>query len=369
MTKIKRICWVVPYTRGQAPSQRFRFEQYLDVLEKNGYEHHFFPFWDQKAWRILYKPGHYLGKFLGLLRGIFRRHMLLFTFWKYDLIFIHREFSPVGFPWPVWVLSRIFKKAMVFDFDDAIWIPNSSASNRWTEKFRSYGATAKLIRWAHVVSCGNAYLQGFAKNFNPHAKLNPTTIDTENHHNIISNPTEWPFIIGWTGTHSTISYLYDLAPVIFSLAEKYQIEWRIISDKDPGFTHPCVRFVPWNKKTEIQDLATFHVGVMPLQTDPWSEGKCGFKALQYMALGIPALVSPVGVNSKIVTHGVHGFQCETEEEWRKALETLIENRALLAEMQAQTRASIEERFSVRSNTQNMLDILSLAQHLAPLPSS
>ncbi len=369
MRKTKRICWVIPYTLGQAPSQRFRFEQYLDVLAKEGYEHHFSPFWDQKAWQILYKPGHYFAKTLGLFRGMLRRYGLLFTFSRYDIIFIHREFSPVGFPWPVWIMARLFNKAVVFDFDDAIWIPNSSTSNRWTEKFRSYGATAKLIRWAHVVSCGNAYLQGFAKNFNPNSRLNPTTIDTVNHHNLISRPEEWPFVIGWTGTHSTISYLYDLAPVIFALAEKYQIEWRIISDKNPGFDHPCVRFVPWNKATEIQDLATFHVGVMPLQTDPWSEGKCGFKALQYMALGIPALVSPVGVNTKIVEHGIHGFQCETEEDWRKALVTLIENRSLLATMQEKTRQRIEEQFSVVSNTPNMLEILSLAQALADRPFS
>lgn len=351
------IWFITPYPQGNAPSQRFRFEQYLEKLEDAGYTYRFSPFWDETAWKILYKPGHITGKISGLLRGLFRRFMLIFYARKIDILFIHREFSPIGVPWPVWVLAKGMGKPVIYDFDDAVWIPNSSTSNRWTEKFRSFGSTARLIRWARIVSCGNAYLQGFARNFNPHARLNPTTIDTENLHNIISNPPEWPFIIGWTGTHSTMQYLNELAPVIFKLAENYQIEWRIISDKAPSFSHPCIRFVPWNKTTEIQDLATFHVGVMPLQTDPWSEGKCGFKALQYMALGIPALVSPVGVNTKIVDHNINGFLCETPEEWEKSLRSLIENRELLAQMQKATRKKIEQHFSVKSNTGNMLKMM------------
>jgi len=358
-----KILIVSPYPRDTAPSQRFRYEQYLDLLKEAGYTVEFSPFWDSRAWAILYKPGRILAKFAAMFRGILRRLGLLFTASRYDLIFIHREFSPVGYPWVAYVVSRWLKIPIVFDFDDAVWIPNSSKSNAWTEVFRSFSSTSRLVSWASAVSCGNEYLRGFALTYNANAFLNPTTIDTANYHNRLANPEPEPFVIGWTGSHSTVSYLNELVPVIEKLSAKHSIELRVISDRPPEFTLSCLRFVPWEKESEIDDLLTFHVGVMPLRTDPWSEGKCGFKALQYMALGIPALVSPVGVNVHIVSHGTDGFICHTEQDWEHYLEALIVDRTRLAALKTETRKKIETRFSVQSNSENFLHILALARSL------
>lgn len=115
-------------------------------------------------------------------------------------------------------------------------------------------------------------------------------------------------------------------------------------------------FKPWKKETEIEDLALFDIGIMPLPDDTWAKGKCGFKALQYLAMEIPAVVSPVGVNSKIIEHGGNGFCCTTEEEWFEVLEILILNEAGRKIMGERGRRKVIEHYSVLSNSATFLSL-------------
>jgi glycosyltransferase involved in cell wall biosynthesis len=143
-------------------------------------------------------------------------------------------------------------------------------------------------------------------------------------------------------------------PVFELLEKEFQFTFRVISDREPDFKLKSLEYIKWNEASEIADLVKIDIGLMPLSPDKWSEGKCGFKALQYMALGIPALVSPVGVNTKIVDHGINGFVCTTDEEWFQALSQLLSNRKLIQEMGSKTREKIEQHFSIQSNTENFL---------------
>jgi glycosyltransferase involved in cell wall biosynthesis len=211
---------------------------------------------------------------------------------------------------------------------------------------------------AYKVSCGNEYLRNFAAESGGNAIYNPTTIDTANHHNRTKDQNGSGFVIGWTGTHSTMQYLDALLPVLQKLEEKYTFTFNVISDSAPEFMLKSLKFTKWTKETEVDDLLQFNVGLMPLVDDKWANGKCGFKALQYMSLGIPALVSPVGVNTKIVDDGVNGFICNTPDDWYNALSKLMNNRQLLIDLGANTRKKIEEHYSVRSNTANFITLFS-----------
>ena len=143
---------------------------------------------------------------------------------------------------------------------------------------------------------------------------------------------------------------------IRELKKKIEFRFVIISDESPSESLDLFEFVKWNKATEIDDLLTFNIGIMPLSHDPWTEGKCGFKALQYMALGIPALVSPVGVNENIVDHGKNGFICRTDSDWKERLSYLLENRQELIKMGLEGRKKIEAEYSVLSNTSNFIHL-------------
>lgn len=351
-----RILFLVPYPHGQAPSQRFRFEQYLDILSAKGHRYQVAPFLSMATWTILYKPGQALAKAVGIGQGFVRRLLLLFRVPAYDFVFIHREAAPVGPPVFEWFIAKVLKKRVVYDFDDAIWLANTSEANRIAASVKWHHKVASICQWAYKNSCGNAYLAAYAQQFNPRTVVNPTTIDTVHLHNQVRDQsTPGRLVIGWTGTHSTLKYLHQVVPVLAKLEEEgLDFEFRVISNQPPALPLRSLVFLPWRKDTEIADLLGFHVGLMPLEDDVWAKGKCAFKALQYMALGIPALVSPVGMNTEVVEHGRNGFVCNSPIEWEASLRQLLSDASLRQELGRAARTTVEQRYSIRANTSNFL---------------
>lgn len=349
-----KILFVTPYPHGKAPSQRFRFEQYLSFLQADGWTYSLAPFMDEHTWSILYKPGHLFAKAGGILKGFLKRVLLLFRVPAYDFIFIHREATPVGPPWFEWVVARLLRKKIIYDFDDAIWIPNTSDANKIVAGMKWHQKVGAVCKWAYKVSCGNTYLQQYASQYNPNAFVNPTTIDTLHHHNQVKSQNTEKVVIGWTGTHSTLKYLDALIPVIRKLEKKYAFEFCVISNQAPAFKLDSLVYIPWQKESEIADLMRFNVGLMPLEDDLWAKGKCAFKALQYMALGIPALVSPVGMNTEVVTNGQNGFICHGPEDWYEKLEKIIRDVPLRSCLGRASRKKIEQDYAVAANRDTFL---------------
>lgn len=354
-----RILFIVPYPQGKAPSQRFRFEQYLDRLTEAGHTWHLAPFISVATWNILYKSGHTLAKATGILSGFLRRIGQLFTVPQYDFVFIHREASPIGPPIFEWIIANILGKRIIYDFDDAIWLANTSEANKLVAGIKWHHKVNSICRWAYKVSCGNAYLRDYASQFNAQAIVNPTTIDTEHLHNRVRNQQQQAkLVVGWTGTHSTLKYLDQVVPVLSRLEQEFDFEFRVISNQPPSLPLRSLVYQPWRKETEIEDLLSFHVGLMPLEDDMWAKGKCAFKALQYMALGEPALVSPVGMNTEVVQNNVNGYVCASPTDWETSLRKLLLNPELRQSLGAEARQTIVERYSVAANWPNFLALFS-----------
>jgi glycosyltransferase involved in cell wall biosynthesis len=350
----KHVAFIVPYPLGEAPSQRFRFEQYFGILEQQGIAFDVYSFLSNTTWQVLYKPGHYMAKVSGIFAGFLRRILLMFHLGKYDMVFIHREVAPVGPPVFEWIIARLLRKKIIYDFDDAIWLSNTSEHNKIAAAFKWHGKVSAICSWAWKCSCGNDYLAGYARQYCNNVVVNPTTIDTGHLHNRVKYPGHGPLVIGWTGTHSTISYLNQLVPVFEQLEKEHDFKLLVISNREPDFKLKGLQYLPWDKSTEIDDLLKIDVGIMPLEDDKWAAGKCGFKALQYMALGIPAIVSPVGVNTKIVDEGINGYLCSTDQEWSDAIKNILQQREAIAGMSANARKKIIDNYSVLSNTGNFL---------------
>lgn len=350
----KKILFMVPYPVGKAGSQRFRFEQYFGALKENGFDFEVSSFLSVEAWDVLYKKGFLFKKIAAIAKGYFTRLGDLFRMNRYDIVFIHREASPFGLPVIEWLVTKVFRKYTVFDFDDAIWISNTSESNWITSYFKRYSNANNMMKWATVVSAGNKFLAQQALRFNSAVVVNPTTIDTDEHHNEEKSHEDSTFTIGWTGSHSTVQFLDEVYPILLELEKKYTFEFHVIADFPPKFQLRSMKFVKWTKENEINDLLALNVGIMPLPDNFWTQGKCGFKALQYMALGIPAVVSNVGVNAEIVDHDVNGCVCNSPDDWYNYLSKLISDKDYLVRLSRNTREKIVSSYSVQSNKTNFL---------------
>ena len=353
---MKKIYFLVPYPTAEAPSQRFRFEQYYALLDQEGYGYYTSSFLDRQAWLILYKPGHFALKVWKILLGFLRRFTDLFRMINYDYVFIHREASPIGPPFYEWLIAKVLRKKIIYDYDDAIWLPNSSTYNRIVAGIKWHSKVGAICKWAYKVSCGNDYLAEYARQFNTKVVVNPTTIDTEHLHNQFKDQHTPTLTIGWTGTHSTSLYLNDIVPILERLEQTFNFTFLVISNAEPTFRLRSLRYIHWNKDTEIEDLLQFNIGIMPLREDDWSRGKCGFKALQYMSLGIPAIVSPVGVNTKIVDNTVNGMICNTPAEWESSISAFLSNPNLRVKMGIAAREKVVKHYSVLSNSTNFLGL-------------
>ena len=321
-----------------------------------GYDYKIYSFLDKKTNQILYKPGNTTRKVLGILTGYIRRIYHVYQSSRADVVFIHREATPLGPPWVEWLIGKAVKKIIIYDFDDAIWLADQSGINRWISKLKWHSKVKYVCQWSYRVSVGNSYLADFAQKYNSDTVVTPTTIDTEKYHTIIVNQRKEPLTIGWTGSHSTLKYLSALETVLRQLHQSYDFQFIVIADRPPSFNLDNLKFIRWNQETEIQDLAKIHIGIMPLTDTAWSRGKCGFKALQYLSLGIPAVVSPVGVNAEIVQVDTHGFHATTESEWYVGLEKLLTDAELREKMGKAGRQWVIDNYSVTSNATNFLNL-------------
>lgn len=354
MEKKKAILFVAQYPENLSPGQRFRFELYKEILEQQGFVIETRPFLDKRGYHIIHKEGFFFPKTWAVFKGYLRRTFQLFTLSKYDFIFLQREAAPLGPPVFEWFYTKVFHKRMIYDFDDAIWMPHISEGNSLFLRMKSVSKISKICSWAYKVSAGNEYLASFARRYSSQVIYNPTCVDTEKKHNLISNHDTSRVTVGWTGSFSTLKYLDILEPVLQQLQANYDFDIKIICNKAPSLKLKNVHYVEWTPENEVPELASCQIGLMPLTDDAWSEGKCGFKLIQYLSLGIPAASSAVGVNKKIIENGINGFLCNTSEEWYNAIEKLLCDAALRKKMGKAGRQKIVTEYSLQSNTGNFL---------------
>lgn len=341
--------FIASHRPGRAPGQRFRFEQYFPFLEENGFSCELSYLMDEDDDRIFYSRGNVLAK-AGILMKHYRKRMSdIERIRDFDIVFIFRE--------ALMTRSLYFEKKisesgvrMIFDFDDAIWLNDTSDANRLFKWMKRPSKIEDIIRLSHMVFAGNQFLADFARKYNKEVFVVPTTIDTNLYiqRNTIRN--ERKIVIGWSGSITTIKHFEYALPFLKAIRERYgdRVEFRVIGDGSYRNESLGITGMPWRKETEVEDLSTFDIGIMPLPNDEWARGKCGLKGLQYMALGIPTIMSPVGVNSEIIQDGVNGFLAYESVEWVKKLTLLIEDEPLAKRMGLAARNTVVTQYSVQA---------------------
>ncbi|MBS1576950.1 MAG: glycosyltransferase [Bacteroidetes bacterium] len=339
------VLFFVPSPLGISPGQRFRFEQYLPEFEERGMRYCVRPFLSLRGRKCLYSEGNIFGKVSAILGGYWRRVKDMFIIHRYEYVYIHRWATTAGPPVFEWIIAKIFRKKIIYDFDDAIWL-NESRYNKKFLSFKFLSKVGKICKWAHTVTVGNTYLHDFALKYNKNVIIIPTVVNTQTVHAESQDHDVIYPNVGWTGSFSTLQYLDIILPALQALQERIDFTFYVIADQDPRLALKKYVFIKWDSESEAKDLLKFHIGLMPLTDNEYSKGKCGFKAIQYMAMGMPAVVSPVGVNATIVEHGQNGFLCSSQQEWENYIELLLKDPSLRKKLGNAARKKIERNYSV-----------------------
>jgi glycosyltransferase involved in cell wall biosynthesis len=347
---------LVPYLHDTAPGQRFRIEQWARLLGRQDVAFTFASFETEALHAVVYRRGRLARKATEVARGLIGRLRLLPRISGFDVVFLYREAAPLGPP----VIERLLARRrvpIVYDFDDAIYLPETSTANRAVAPFKCAGKVAAICGLSRWVTVGNGHLARFAESRARHVRVLPTTIDVERLQPRGPRGEDGPLVIGWMGSETTLPHLALAAEPLRELAARRRFVLHVVSPREVSLPGVEVRSTRWDAVREADDLRSFDVGIMPLPDDPWTRGKCAAKLLLYMGAGVPGVASPVGVTAEIVDDGVNGFLAPTAADWVRKLEALIDSPALRASMGAAARRTVEARFSGQAVAPLLLDVL------------
>ena len=201
-----------------------------------------------------------------------------------------------------------------------------------------------------LIFAGNPFLAEYALNYNNKVSVIPTTIDMAKY-KFNNQEKKEKICIGWSGSLTTIVHFKYAEEALMKVCQKYRerVYVKLIGYDGYKSKYLDISSQAWVKETEVKDLSEIDIGIMPLPNDKWSKGKCGLKGLQYMALGIPTIMSPVGVNKDIIKHGENGFLADRKEEWVEILSMLIDDESLRIRIGNKGKETVINHYSVEAN--------------------
>ncbi len=346
---------------------RFRVSQYIPYLRDAGFDVTVSPFYSRDYFALVYRPGNYLRKTAGFASLTLRRINELFSMRDYDLVLLYREAIPIG---PLIIERSIARMGIpiVYDFDDAIFLPAVSEANKAVSFLKNPERVPEILKLSRKVTVGNEFLASYARQFNPDVTVIPTAVDTNR---FVPRPDPLPadgrkLVVGWIGSPTTFQYLESLKDVLAAVSTRHPFTLKVSGAGRPvNFPGVDVQVVPWSMADEVSLFNTCDIGVYPLTDDDWSRGKCGFKAIQCMACGVPVVAAAVGVNREIITHGVNSMLASTGQEWIDGLMTMLTNPHLRKTMAIAGRQTIDQRYSLRVTAPQLAAVLNAAMHPTP----
>lgn len=350
-----RLLFLGVHGRDRSPSQRYRFEAFEPHLRQRGFEVDYEGALTPDEAREFYGKVSPVTKGRIALKALARRAASLRH--RADVVFVQREAFFLFNEWSEWLAH--LRAPVVFDFDDAIWIHAVSEANARFAWLKNVQKIPRIVQLSRTVIAGNEYLADWARQHSKHVQVIPTCVDTERFAPPTSRPASGPVTIGWSGSPSTFAHLKPLLPVLERLKAKYQDRVRLRVMGDPTFRHEPLGLQgeAWTAASELELLREMEIGLMPLPDDEWTRGKCGLKGLVSMSMGAATVMSPVGVNTEIVSHGENGFLAKSDDEWLEVLSRLVDDAALRRRIGAAGRETVVQRYSVARWQDPLADVL------------
>jgi glycosyltransferase involved in cell wall biosynthesis len=350
----------------EAATTRYRLEQFVAPLAERGITMMVYPFLDSELFTSLYSRKEMPRTVaLGVARSALGRLGDILKVREADVLLVQREAMMFGPPIIEWLATRMGRCPMVLDLDDATYVPIISPRyGRLGSALKWFGKTDDLIRWAQVVTCGNRSIAEYVTSKGRRAVIIPTVVDTERFRPAgAKREAEGPPVLGWIGTYSTYPYLKSIFPAIEQLARKYRFRLKVVGagQKEIGLPGVDVENLYWSLNRELEDFQSFDVGLYPidagLYTEQWTRGRSGFKAIQYMAVGIPYVVTPFGACAEIGEPNMTHLCASTQDEWCEALGSLLTDRVRRERMGRRGRQHATEHYTVAAQADKLAQVL------------
>ena len=347
-----KILALTRYSRLGA-SSRLRMFQFFPDLQKGGFEIDFNSLLNDDYIKNRYNHRNYWGQ---VVRGYLKRTKKLLSIKNFDLLWIEKELFPFI---PGWIeqIIRFAKVPYIVDYDDAIFYQYEQ-NPRYFVRALLKNKIDKIMNNSKVVIVGNEFLA--KKAYSSGAKnveIIPTVIDLNKYQQLNKKPTN-NISVGWIGSPSTSHYLKEISSIIINLAKKENISFRVIGLAKKDLSNLPIKCIPWNEKTEVNEISNFDIGIMPLTNGPWEKGKCGYKLVQYMACGLPVIGSPIGVNSNIIDHGKTGYLASSKNDWTNYIIKLSSDFNLRKNLGYYGRKKVQEQYCLQVQLPKIIKIFS-----------
>ncbi len=343
----------------EGASSRYRVFQYLPHLQKLGVRTEVQSLMDSHMYRLSTQSGHTLAKVQATVRAVLRRLWALRRWRNYDLIYLQRELLPFGPP----VVERWLKRrgaVLLFDYDDALFIHKPSRYSPIASLLRAPEKVKELFRLVDCTVAGNDWLRDKAIAEGGQAVTLEVAEDTSRIPMHRPHTNDDPITIGWLGSPSTVKYLDLIQPVLKDIAARHpSLRWEIMGGAEYQMEGVNWDIGDWSLSGELQALARFDIGLMPLPPEDWAKGKSGGKARTYMAAGVVPVCSAIGYNLELITDGETGFLCQSQAEWSHALDALIADPDLRQRIALNARRDIQARFDPAKKADRMRSLFDM----------
>jgi glycosyltransferase involved in cell wall biosynthesis len=264
---------------------------------------------------------------------------------------------------PTLALERLVARdrRLVLDVDDAIWLDASAAARG--HRLALLKGTARKVRWlaqrAETVIAGNDLLAEWLSQHSRHVLVVPSLVE---HRDIPArqHAEGERIVLGWIGSPSTAPSMNRLRKPLQDLVHAHpdlNVELLVVGGDPPNIDATRVRGEPWSESSERDFLRTVDIGLMPLPDNAWTRGKCAYKALQYMAAGIPVVADDVGVSAQVIGHERGGLVAGSDSDWTEYLSSLAADPDLRARLGNEGRKRVAEGFSVEAWAPTLARIL------------
>ena len=338
---------------------RYRVLKFAEMLEADGYDCRVCLPSSHAVWERLWVHNVRAGKVAYLLWCLLARLAQMRHVIGADVVIIRGSLMYGGYGPPLLErLCSLLNDRMVYDIDDAVWVAPDGVDSAF-QKLVDLNWLWKVAALSRHGIVGNEYLAEQVLGLSPETTVIPTCIDMDTHtqKTYPQRGAGEPVVLGWTGLYTNLVNMQAIEPVLQKLAKEFPIKLLVATGKPYKLEGIEVENHHWEPGREVWYLQAPDIGLMPLLDTPSTRGKCAFKALQYMGVGTPCVISPVGMNSDIIEDGVDGCLADTPEAWEEKLRALISNPALRERMGRAARERVIARYSHEANYPKLLSVI------------